>query len=1009
MASNANSNDFKIRVVDFAEHIFDYITLSADSQNYWVKVIALSIVLIIVLLLFYLSFKLVKKCIEMGLTLLEAYRKGRYRVVVRAEQRRIVRRRQQFCMVLDSDLSSIAKAENWNDQYFTDLEAEVETEGGYYASALDKIAKKKFYGMRRVSSLIKAIDTSTERAVLLVGEPGSGKSVALRHLAKQLANRGVKSKDPNIPIPLYLNLRELEVSEDEVVNADLIKRFVLENIRRGDADTSSYVKDNWMENKENGSWLFLFDSFDEIPAVLHAATDSQAVKIYSDAIRMFLDGQGECRSVLASREYKGPQALPWKKFTILKLSEKKQSELVENSFLPPGKIEIIKQYLANDRNMLANSPLFLSLLCRHFKDTDTPPTNDHQLLLTHILRLAAREPEHIEKKYKLTTEKLVSGARMLAIAFAKNQELSLAPKIDEISRALGDSAISPDDLQDLISALVDVKIGRNDVATARKGDRRFAFAHRRYQETLFADYLASNPSYIEPKDLLTLPQWREYAVALLQSQNSDVILPIIKAAISVIEEDASSQQVVLPEYADQLTVGYYNWTGMKSIAVLEALQEGLGKRKDLIIPELSKSIYRLLSPRMIYGDSIDNYMVIKLGGLLPLDVLTLYLGDALKNNFQNEVSEIALRQCVFLSQTSEDLNKQICKKMATLTLSAHNNTLTLRASALAAQLPNSLGIAVVVKRCAKLRPILSFLSTLSLMVLFPNWIINYLLKRMNIKNDFTESLQRILPSSTYAGGAEWMTVFIFIPVLFISALFSSMLQLELKESKDIIVLNKEILFYYILLPMLAIFLSLSMMYLHRDTPHRITLRDILGMKLSKLSKDARFTIMAGLGSLGFMLLVPAALGNSVYYIVRLFNNEFFLNSPALKIGFPLLGGIVLLGLITVAVKRYQIKKDRIKRFAEIASINSKDYEIFLSAENSQEAGDWLYIYPEFLSSDLKQIRSASAVVWGWQKSDAERYSGHRPLLRTAIIPTARLLSLLWKRSKTAFDGSRAHE
>ncbi|MFW8080303.1 hypothetical protein ACOIFA_32760, partial [Klebsiella pneumoniae] len=82
-----------------------------------------------------------------------------------------------------------------------DLEAEVETEGGYYASALDKLRRKKSFGLRKERSLIRAISSSTERAMQLVGEPGSGKSVALRHLAKQFAIQGKKSNDKKATVP----------------------------------------------------------------------------------------------------------------------------------------------------------------------------------------------------------------------------------------------------------------------------------------------------------------------------------------------------------------------------------------------------------------------------------------------------------------------------------------------------------------------------------------------------------------------------------------------------------------------------------------------------------------------------------------------------------------------------------------------------------------------------------------------------------------------------------------
>jgi hypothetical protein len=97
---------------------------------------------------------------------------------------------------------------------------------------------------------------------------------------------------------LYVNLKELGATVDGGVNADAIKQFVLDNIRRGDADTVAYVKQHWDEYRAEGTWFFLFDSFDEIPAVLHAPTGSTVIREYAEAIRQFLEGMSNCRGVL---------------------------------------------------------------------------------------------------------------------------------------------------------------------------------------------------------------------------------------------------------------------------------------------------------------------------------------------------------------------------------------------------------------------------------------------------------------------------------------------------------------------------------------------------------------------------------------------------------------------------------------------------------------------------------------------------------------------------------------
>jgi hypothetical protein len=393
----------------------------------WILIVILAIAVVIWVISQFLD-KLTKA--------FEAYKKSGLSFTFSHKKRTQIKRRKIFCAVLRSDLATLAKAENWNDQYFTDLEAEIEAEGGYYATILHRLFKRRSYGLRRVPSLIQAIESSTEPAILLVGNPGSGKSVALRHLAHQLAEQGIKSGDPKAKIPLYVNLKELAVYRQSNLNADFIKQFVLDNIRRGDADTAAYVRENWDDYRERGIWVFLFDSFDEIPDVLHAPTGSPIIRQYTEAIRQFLEGMSSCQSLLASREFKGPDVLPWQKFRILPLSEQRQDQLINNSFLKPEQKEIVRQHLAVSSSNLRDNPLFLTLLCRYVKDENRPPANDHDLLSRHIDRLAHREPDYIERKYRLSPTDLISGAIQIAALFAENPTLSLAPTQAEIASAL---------------------------------------------------------------------------------------------------------------------------------------------------------------------------------------------------------------------------------------------------------------------------------------------------------------------------------------------------------------------------------------------------------------------------------------------------------------------------------------------------------------------------------------------------------------------------------------------
>jgi hypothetical protein len=667
----------------FLEHAFDWATREYPT--------AVATVLVVVLTL--------TKLIELAAKANEAWKDSGLAGILRRRDILTTRRRRLFCKVLDSDLATLAKAEQWNDQYFADLEAEVEAEGKYYGSPLRRLLRRPSHGLRRVRSLIGALESSAEQVLLLVGEPGSGKSVALRHVAQQLARRGTRSSDPKALVPLYLNLKELKASSTSTPpTADSIKQFVLDNIRRGDSDTTKYVSDNWADFRDRGIWFFLFDSFDEIPAVLHAPTGSRVIQDYAEAIRQFLAGMSACRGVLASREFKGPDSLPWQKLRILPLSEERQHQLVASSFLDRGQRSLVHQHLAkHESSLLGSNPLFLTLLCRYVREEGQPPASDYDLLAHHIRRLAHRDADYVRRTYGLSTDDLFGGAERIALLFAETPELSLAPTFDDILAALGSDAITSEDLQNLLAALVDVKIGRSDVREARTGDRRFTFSHRRYQETLFVGYLASHPAHIPPRELLTDPRWREYTVTLLQTHDADILKPLLDEAAQLLAEAAARQrrQPVREEFNSHLS--YFCWEDEPLAPLLSLLQEGLARREPVLWAGLATEIVRTLDSRWHEGDLYDRLRVLEFSALLPSQVLADRIAFAIDIG-AGRLQAAAFQKVEMLRELSPRLAEWVRERLSAAIFRASEKSDLRRLEALAARLPAKTMARAVVSR-----------------------------------------------------------------------------------------------------------------------------------------------------------------------------------------------------------------------------------------------------------------------------------------------------------------------
>ena len=626
---------------------------------------------------------------------------------VRLAQKIEVRRRQQFSRVLKSDLVMLSKAENWNDQFFTDLEAEVEAEGRYYASGLDRMRLRKSHGLRRASSLMEAISASLDRCLLLVGEPGSGKSTALRHLAYQLAERAIKSRRVACAVPMYVNLRELPPAPADGPTADFINDFVLDNIRRGDSDTADYVREHWDEYKERGNWFFLFDSFDEIPAVLHAPKESGVVQRYAEAIRQFLDGMGDCKGLLASRLFKCPKDMPWPRLTIMPLNRKKQEELVRNTFLSLDQKRVVERYLALDDSVLCSNPLFLALTCRYVKEHNSAPASDQRLIIKHIIRLASRQPDYMLRSYALSPDQLLEGAMQVAALFAENQSLSLSPTWDEIVAAWP-VEVEGGQVERLLTALADMKIGRCDVPEARVGERRFAFSNRLYQETLFVEVLAADPSYIQPYNLLTDNRWRDYTVALLQSQPVEMLGGVLDEAERLLGEAMLYKRdvEVLPEFGGQLR--YSDW-GDDDYAryLLFLVQDGMiGRRSDLP-KSFSDKAAALLMSRWGTGDIVDREWVLRLISLLPDNMYAECLRYAAGSR-SDWLQRAAFYKSIHLSHIPSDVSDWLVDRLCTELLSADNLASVRKVEAVASRVTEKSGVSVAVNRFARLRGTLPF-------------------------------------------------------------------------------------------------------------------------------------------------------------------------------------------------------------------------------------------------------------------------------------------------------------
>ena len=584
-----------------------------------------------------------------------------------AEQARRRNRRQRFAEHIEHELRRFNSMEEWSDYRFTELEAEVEAEGRRRHPLIPFLTKRD--PLRREKSLTKALESSTERLIHLEGVPGSGKSVALRHVALTMAHQAMQSRNAKTIIPLYINLKSLKRNVkpgyESSVDAQFINGFVLESLNRAnDRNVATFLEDEFQAGLNDGLWLFLFDSFDEIPEVLSSTEADSVINLYAQAIDDFLHGMNKCRGIIASREYRGPRYLNWSKFRIMPLSVRHQEELIKRAELSSDdEARAIGGLLTGSQGnrQFVENPMFLGLLCEFVRTNHRYPEHDFKVYEAFVSSRLARDESRLLHRFGLQASELQRCAENIAFCMQKDSSLGLISNLQEITLALSRHDLDSEvDINLVLDALQFIKLAKVEDDLGTRGQETFTFSHRRLQEYLATMVLIREPDRVPMIELLTNGIWRESAVVLLQqAQSPKELEPILNTAIDQIEWLLSKVPINEEKQADKSSASLHSsnmlprnfpWpSGL--LHILELLQAGLIGRTQLV-PDTLRLLYCIVvsvawsSKKWLLS---DMQAVLSVSGLLPQSVLRALLTEGLTHPSQS------LRDTAYQQATSLDV------------------------------------------------------------------------------------------------------------------------------------------------------------------------------------------------------------------------------------------------------------------------------------------------------------------------------------------------------------------
>lgn len=421
-----------------------------------------------------------------------------------------------------------------SDTVLIDLDVEIERAGGLRRS-LHSLGKRWRRGPRVQQVIDVMLRASARQPLLLEGEPGAGKSVALAQLAQAGLDPERKTRRDAAPIPLYINLNRLPAPPaGEPIGAQHILDYVLRTgAGLGGAEQGTGAAGlfdrclRW--GLRQGRFRILFDSFDEIPALLAAADAGQAARAHGLAIQAFAANPdlAGCQTVVASRPYRSPDTLNWPKIVLKPLDERRIREAVDARFKPKGLANRVFQELA-DRwetfgELLAN-PLFLDLVCRYRKGNDRPPASMGAAFEDFIRRRLAADADRLGG-LGLNAGIVERGACEIAFRMTADPALGLEPPLDTLLDALHRTgwplAVAPEPIIDILTEVHLAKVQHQDgIARLRLGP------HRRFQEFFATRAVLADPARVDLDDLLWADAWRDTTVTLLETASPPAQRPI---------------------------------------------------------------------------------------------------------------------------------------------------------------------------------------------------------------------------------------------------------------------------------------------------------------------------------------------------------------------------------------------------------------------------------------------------------------------------------------------------
>jgi len=220
---------------------------------------------------------------------------------------------------------------------------------------------------RKTSNLVRWLLRERDPIVVL-GDPGAGKSVTLRVLALQLVERGLRQDRPLLPVYVRLGTFTQPVADDSLE----VATSLLKNSLRALGGHASDIASNFDRYRGEGRFVFLLDAMDEMPR------DDYPMRCDTLAT---LRHHRPNRLVFACRRLDFRENFPFTRCYIEPLDRRRIRRYLRKAL--DGQDRNAARQILSPRSgvdMLAPNPFFLRLLTLYYKQENALPSTRAELM-----------------------------------------------------------------------------------------------------------------------------------------------------------------------------------------------------------------------------------------------------------------------------------------------------------------------------------------------------------------------------------------------------------------------------------------------------------------------------------------------------------------------------------------------------------------------------------------------------------------------------------------------------